>query len=155
MDASVSPTGAFGGGILRSTEGDLIFAFYKESGDWDVLMAEALAPLEGLLLCQQRNLRHCVAEVDSRVLVSLVSLDASSHWPLCNSIRHIKIVVTALGAFVAHIFCEANSVADALASSKLPSDVVFSSEASLPPRTRSTLQLDRLQIPYVQFCHLQ
>nr|XP_027062972.1 uncharacterized protein LOC113689393 [Coffea arabica] len=142
---------AIGGGILRSVEGDLVFAFYKEFGDQDVLMAEALTLLEGLMLCRQGNHQTCQIEVDSRVLVSLVSSDAPSRWPLCNSIRQIKAMVAALDASIAHIFREANSVADALASSKLPSNAVLASEASLPPRARAALQLDRLQVPHVRF----
>ncbi|XP_027184105.1 uncharacterized protein LOC113782410 [Coffea eugenioides] len=130
-DASVSSSGAIGGGILRSAEGDLVFAFYKEFGDQDVLMAEALTLLEGLMLCRQGNHRTCQIEVDSRVL--------------------IKAMVAALDASIAHIFREANSVADALTSSKLPSNAVLASEASLPPRARTALQLDRLQVPHVRF----
>lgn len=42
-DASVSPAGASGGGILRDHDGRLVFAFYKGFGYVTVVMVEALA----------------------------------------------------------------------------------------------------------------
>lgn len=40
--------------MLRSAEGDLVFAFCKQLGDHDVMMAEALALSVGLLMYQKR-----------------------------------------------------------------------------------------------------
>nr|XP_027118574.1 uncharacterized protein LOC113735787 [Coffea arabica] len=53
-DASVTAAGAFGGGVVRSSEGKMIFAFSKEFGEVSVVHAEALAVLAGLALCQER-----------------------------------------------------------------------------------------------------
>ncbi|CDP18963.1 unnamed protein product [Coffea canephora] len=56
-DASVTAVGAFGGGVVRSSAGKVIFAFYKEFGEvHSVVHAEALALLTGLLHCQERRL---------------------------------------------------------------------------------------------------
>ena len=51
-DASVSPSRAYGGGIIRNHDGQLVFAFYKEFGEVNVLLAKALALWWGLRFCQ-------------------------------------------------------------------------------------------------------
>ncbi|XP_027157174.1 uncharacterized protein LOC113758590, partial [Coffea eugenioides] len=129
---------------------DLVFAFYKESGEQDVLSSEALALLEGLRYCQDNNLSGVIAEMDSSTLVNLVSSKMTSCWPLCNTIRHIQFLVANLRVSLVHTFKEANAVADALASSDLRADVRFLSEIALPSKVRALLQLDRLSTPYVR-----
>lgn len=57
MDASVANGMASGGGILRGDVGDLVFGYYKEFGDLDVLKAEEMALLTGMQMCDQRQLR--------------------------------------------------------------------------------------------------
>ena len=56
-DASVANRRASGGGVLRDSNGSLVFAFYKEFGEKGVLQAEALAVLEGLLVYEAKGLR--------------------------------------------------------------------------------------------------
>ncbi|XP_027157510.1 uncharacterized protein LOC113759137 [Coffea eugenioides] len=152
IDTSVVSGHASSGGVVRSAEGDLVFAFYKEFGDQDVLSVEALALLEGLRSCQDNNLSGFVAEVDSSTLVSVVSSKLPSRWPLCNIIRHIQFLVANLGVSLVHTFREANAVADALAALNLRSDVRFSSDIALPSKVQSLLQLDKLSTPYVRLC---
>ena len=64
-DASVIFAWAFGGGILRTHNGKLVFAFYKEFGEVDVLIFEALSLLWGLKLCQERGVREFTMKTDS------------------------------------------------------------------------------------------
>ena len=64
-DASVAVGKEAGGGILWDYYGELIFAFYKEFGDVDVLTDESLSLMHGLLLCQERDCNHLLVEVDS------------------------------------------------------------------------------------------
>ncbi|XP_071939022.1 uncharacterized protein [Coffea arabica] len=151
-DASVVSGRSSGGGVVRSGEGNLVFAFYKEFGEQDVLSSEALALLEGLRYCQDNNLTGVIAEVDSSTLVHLVSVKMTAGWPLCNTIRHIRCLVAKLGVSLVHTFREANAVADALASSDLRTDARFFSERALPSKVRALLQLDRLSTPYVRVC---
>ena len=151
-DASIVSGHASGGGVVRSAEGDLVFAFYKEFGDQDILSTEALALLTGLRFCQDNNLRGFVAEVDSSTLVGVMSSKLPSRWPLCNIIRYVQFLVANLGVSLVHTFRETNAVADALASLNLRSDVRFSSDADLPSKVRSLLQLDKLSTPYVRLC---
>ena len=77
-DASVSMGGAFGGGLVRSVKGNLVFVFYKGFGEYDVITAEALALLAGLRLCQHRNVTRFMAEMDSSMLGSMVASKGAS-----------------------------------------------------------------------------
>ncbi|XP_027174456.1 uncharacterized protein LOC113774088 [Coffea eugenioides] len=64
-DASVYQGRASGGGLLRNMDGNLVFAFYKEFGESDVLMAESLSLMHDLLLCSERQAQNLLVEVDS------------------------------------------------------------------------------------------
>ena len=46
-------------------EGRLIFAFYKEFGEVDVLIAESLSLLHGLQLCRNAQVQCLLVEVNS------------------------------------------------------------------------------------------
>lgn len=50
-DASVCDKRASGGDLLRDHNGKLIFAFYKEFGEMDIIQGECSALLYGLQLC--------------------------------------------------------------------------------------------------------
>ena len=125
---------AFGGGILRSHEGTLIAAFYKEFGEFDVLEAEGLSLLYGLQLCAQREVGNLLVEVDLKTLVTLVNSPAIGRWPLCNYIRQIRWHLLLLPALLTHVFRKANSEANALASLQLDSDKLFTMIRQLPDR---------------------
>nr|XP_027088717.1 uncharacterized protein LOC113710068 [Coffea arabica] len=72
-DASVVHGRGAGGGLLRDHEGKVIFAFYKEFGETDVLTAESLALLHGLRLCSIAFKGRLLVEADSLTLVNLVN----------------------------------------------------------------------------------
>ncbi|XP_027171647.1 uncharacterized protein LOC113771242 [Coffea eugenioides] len=149
-DASVTATGAFGGGVVRSNEGKMIFAFYKEFGEASVVHAEALALLAGLTYCQERHLTGVRVESDSEALVRMVASEALACWPLCNALRRIRSILTNLEATLSHVYRQANMVADAIASAHLGHDVLYNEEASLPRRIKVLLGLDRLGVPYIR-----
>ena len=69
----------------------LVFSFYKELGVLDVLMAESLSLLHGLLLFFDRGVPHLMVEVDSEALVRLWHLGVVAKWPLCNILTRIQI----------------------------------------------------------------
>ena len=76
-----------GGGLVRDHVGKLVVAYYKEFEESDVISAEALALLHGLEICVERSFQSLQVEVDSEVLVQLVSSTCSAKWPLCNHLR--------------------------------------------------------------------
>ncbi|XP_027102972.1 uncharacterized protein [Coffea arabica] len=69
MDASVSHKRAYRGGLLRDSDGRLIFAYYKEFGELDVLMAESSSLLHGLQLCRDLARGPLLVEIDFKSLV--------------------------------------------------------------------------------------
>ncbi|XP_027157989.1 uncharacterized protein LOC113759610 [Coffea eugenioides] len=115
MDASVSHKRAYRGGLLRDSDGRLIFAYYKEFRELDVLMAESSSLLHGLQLCRDLARGPLLVEVDSKSLVGLLNAGATSRWPLCNTLCRIRALLSSLSATVSHVFREANASADALA----------------------------------------
>ncbi|XP_071921874.1 uncharacterized protein [Coffea arabica] len=68
-DASVSQGRAAGDGILRDSSGRVVFAFYKEFGDTEVLTAESLALLQGLQLCQEQHVQGLLVHYYKNVVL--------------------------------------------------------------------------------------
>lgn len=64
IDGNVKGGKVMGGRGFRDHEGNIVFAFYKEFGEGDVLFVEAHASLFGIQLCQHRMLQNVDVEVD-------------------------------------------------------------------------------------------
>ncbi|XP_071916306.1 uncharacterized protein [Coffea arabica] len=111
---------AAGDGLVRNHQGEVIFAFYKEFGDVDVLAAESLSLLFGLTLCVQSGMDGFAVEVDSAVLASVQ---------------------------ISHVFREANGAADKLASLNLGSQRVFNLPQELPSAVKAIVALDSMSFP--------
>ncbi|XP_071928141.1 uncharacterized protein [Coffea arabica] len=116
-DASVLHGRAAGGGVLRDHCGRVIFAYYKEFGELDVLEAEAQSFRDDLHICANWAVCTLTVESESKVLVQLVNSDVVSKWPVYNVLREIRHFLHRMNAPLHHVFREANSVADAFASS--------------------------------------
>ena len=147
MDASVVNGRASGGGILRDSNGRLVFAFYKELGAKGVLQAEAVAVLEELQVCPAKAIREVLVEVDSAVLVSLVKSSALGGWSYCNLLRRIHQQLDQVSVSFKHIFHEANMVADRLAALQGYPSMVFDSLYHLPREIRGCLAMDAREFP--------
>ncbi|XP_071923228.1 uncharacterized protein [Coffea arabica] len=133
----------------------MIFAYYKEFGECDVLMAEGLSFLHGLRLCLQRWLNHVWVEVDSATLVQLVMTNALAKWPLCNVVRELRWILDQLFGQLQHAYLETNAAADALAALKLGQDCLWVKSRQLPRTIRSIISLDCGAFPYVQLTHVR
>nr|XP_027068031.1 uncharacterized protein LOC113693644 [Coffea arabica] len=150
-DASVNCGRASGGGLLCDSQGKLIFAFYKEFGDQAVLEAESMALLCGLQLCLQRGLCPSLVEVDSKTLVQLVGSGVIAKWPLCNTLRKVRDLLQGFLASFSHIFREANSSADRLASIGAGGTPVYDQFQQLPALVRASIILDARGVPGVHW----
>nr|XP_027093693.1 uncharacterized protein LOC113714094 [Coffea arabica] len=150
-DASVNCGRASGGGLLRDSQGKLIFAFYKEFGDQAVLEAESMALLCGLQLCHQRGLCPSLVEVDSKALVQLVGSGVIAKWPLCNTLRKVRDLLQGFSASFSHIFREANSSADRLAAIGAGGTRVYDQFQQLPALVRASIILDARGVPGVRW----
>lgn len=103
-NASVVQQVAARGGLVRNHQGEVVFAFYKEFGDVDVLAAESLSLLFGLTLCVQRGMDGFAVEVDLAVLVRLIQSNSLAKWPLCNTLRHNRKIVAQASVRISHVF---------------------------------------------------
>ncbi|XP_027127811.1 uncharacterized protein [Coffea arabica] len=148
-DASVSKGKASGGGLLRDHEGKLIFAFYKEIWEVDVLMAKSLALLHGLQLYKRTRVQNLLVEVDSAGLVQLLETRSLTKGPLCSSLRRIQELLRSLHSTVTHIFWEANSAADKLAMMEAQDDFPSAAIQQLSRGIRATILLVSREIPLV------
>ncbi|XP_071914127.1 uncharacterized protein [Coffea arabica] len=146
-DASVIHGRASGGGVVRDHCGRVIFAYYREFGELDVLEAEVQSLREGQAMCAARAVCTLIVESDSKVLVQLVNSEVVSKWTVCNILREIRHFLRQINAPLHHVFCEANSVADALASLRLGGQRCYASFAALPLRARGEARLDCYEIP--------
>nr|XP_027066108.1 uncharacterized protein LOC113691976 [Coffea arabica] len=150
FDASVLNGRAAGGGVLRDHWGRVVWAYYKEFGDLDVLTAEAQSLLVGLKLCPDCGVSSVIVESDSKVVVHLVVSKVLSKWLLCNVLREIRHYLSRMEATLLHVFWEANAVADTLASLQLGEQRFYDSLTTLPPKARGEARLDCHGIPRVR-----
>ncbi|XP_027155455.1 uncharacterized protein LOC113755747 [Coffea eugenioides] len=115
MDASVQQRHALGGGLLRNTDVNLVFAFYKEFSESNALMAESLSLMHGLLLRLERQVQNLLVEVNSETLVRLLLSRVVGKWPLFNVLRRIRGLLSDSSSSIRHVYREVNSTADKLA----------------------------------------
>ena len=108
----------------------------------DVLLAESSSLLHGLQLCKELVMEPLLVEVDSKSLVGLINAGATSRWPLCNTLRQIRELLSSFSASVTHVFREANSSADKLAGLRLSSELFCTSFQQLPNLVRASIVLD-------------
>ncbi|XP_071907829.1 uncharacterized protein [Coffea arabica] len=149
-DASMTREKISGGGLLLDHEGKLIFAFYKEFGDVNVLTTKSLALLHGLLFCDRGWVQRLLVEVDSAGLVQLLDSGALAKWPLCNSLWRIRGLLQSFNATAKHIFREANTAAYKLATMGSQDDFFSTSLQYLPREIMVTLLLDSRGVPVVR-----
>ncbi|XP_027184008.1 uncharacterized protein LOC113782315 [Coffea eugenioides] len=147
-DASVMQNVAVGDGLVRNHQGEVIFAFYKEFGDVDILATESLSLLFGLILCVQKGMFGFAVEVDLVVLVKLILSNSLAKWPLCNTMRHIRKIISQALVGISHVFREANGVVDKLASLKLGSQRIFNSSQELPSLVKAIVALDSMSFSH-------
>lgn len=134
--------------MVRDAVGDLVFTFYKEFGQVDVLIAEALCLQAGLKLCLAQSMGHLTVEVDAKSLVQLVNSNVLAKWPLCRIIQNIWMLIKEMHATLNFIYWEGSLVAVALVSVRLGLGVVFTEFYQLPPTARASCQFDKGSLPH-------
>lgn len=151
-DASVRDGVAYGGGVLRDHNGDVVWAFYKEFGDISILEAETRALMFGLSIALEREAFGLLVEVDSKVLVSLVEKQSTSSWSICYLLSSIRHLLRVLQGRLSHVYRQANSVADAIASFPFIHQGVIH---HLPSSIMAVVNLDKVGIPQVRRFHVR
>ncbi|KAJ1386088.1 Ribonuclease H-like superfamily [Sesbania bispinosa] len=113
-------------GTIRDHWGGFIEGFSQNLGCCSVLQAELHGTLRGLQLAKRKGLRKIVIEADSLIAISLIDKGClPSHIALCV-VEEIRKIAKAFDSISwAHIFKEANGLADCFANYDLDSSVNF------------------------------
>ncbi|XP_031132021.1 uncharacterized protein LOC116033418 [Ipomoea triloba] len=116
-DAAFSSLRSAGGACLRDSSGTLIAALAFPIAASSALEAETFALDFSLRWCDLTAKRPQYIEVDSKFLASLISSPASQiPWRIRDAIARIKEYLAFNNSTISHVYREANSTADALAS---------------------------------------
>ena len=146
-----NPGDAGGGGLIRDSEGRLLYGFSTFYGWQTNMSAEAMALLEGLQLCKSHGFPHVEIEIDSLTLLKVVRREMKCPWRIWGVVCHIRHLLEDFTSVLHHCYRELNAVADSLA--KLASTSRASSSycaTSFPRDIRGLLQLDRVSYPYIR-----
>ncbi|GLT67725.1 hypothetical protein SLA2020_400120 [Shorea laevis] len=112
-----TPGESAAGGLCRDSNGDWIFGFTQHLGMGYAIRAELFAIWKGLTLAWEKGYRKVIIETDSLLakqkLQSLGS--ANALYPLCRDC--IELINRNWVCELRHVFREANSCADSMASS--------------------------------------
>lgn len=132
-DASIVCSLAFGGGVLRNSDGKVIQAFYKEFGEgFHVLEAELLSLWFGIKFCLDKGFSGFLVEVDNEALVKVIKSKAVGCWSISYTLETVHKVIVGFNLSISHVFREANRVADSLAGLKGIHSTIFEDFHMLP-----------------------
>ncbi|KAL0904830.1 hypothetical protein M5K25_026985 [Dendrobium thyrsiflorum] len=151
-DGSVGNSGAGFGGIVRNHLGDFLFAYAGKADTSNVLTAELLGLLYGLISCSERGFLNINIEVDAINLIQIFNRKDSMGNPgNFYTIRRINQLLISVNYTLSHIYREGNACADFFA--KMGSQMVgfhLFSEANLPFIAKGIITLDKAGLPYIR-----
>ncbi|KAH0761138.1 hypothetical protein KY290_017211 [Solanum tuberosum] len=84
-----------GGGILRDSQGDMIYAHTNSLGTGTNNLAEVQAAAHGLYWCTQHDTKEIILEVDSEQLTKWISHSSQPPWKLQEQIKDIHRLIKA------------------------------------------------------------
>jgi len=88
-----------GGGILRDSQGDMIYAYTVSLGTGTNNLAEVQAAAHGLYWCTQHDTKEIILEVDSEQLTKWISHSSQPPWKLQEQIKDIHRLIKATWVF--------------------------------------------------------
>nr|XP_027093628.1 uncharacterized protein LOC113714028 [Coffea arabica] len=147
FDGSLVDQQGGGGGILRDSNGRMIFAFSEGYTGVTSLQAEARALCTGLELCTLLDVTALLVEGDSKVVIDAVQGSCGCPASVAAILRRIDQVTVRTLSYN-HIYREGNAVADSLAlfGGDTKQFSLFHSIRSLPTVVRGVFNVDRLGI---------
>lgn len=154
VDASFNAQGTGGGSVLRDDSGEIIYEFaFPILGATSPVHAEAMALVQSLDFCSTTAQHPLEAEIDSKNVVDYLSGTNATPWNFWNFVDSILTHQRNFNATITHVYREANSVADSLASfgSNISSLASFNSLNSLPLRIHFLCLCDVRGLPVVRF----
>ncbi|WMV32839.1 hypothetical protein MTR67_026224, partial [Solanum verrucosum] len=133
------------GGILRDSNGNLLFAYSTPLGEGTNNQAEVEVAIFGISWCVHLNYHKVILEVDSQLLVDWLLAKSVSSWNITSQMQKLQMLIT----HFSHIKCthtlrEANYVADALSkhSHQVTTPQIYLNYQQLPKDATTYLQLD-------------
>ncbi|XP_058071098.1 uncharacterized protein LOC131220145 [Magnolia sinica] len=117
MDGSSrgNPGPSRGGGICRSENGNVIFAFAVGYGVGFNNLAEFRVVWDGLVLCFAKGLSRIVVELDSKLVVDILNHSSNPSWIWRNWSSRIDTMGNYRWLSFQHVLREGNIPADSLA----------------------------------------
>lgn len=88
-----------GGGILRDSLGDIIYAFAIPLGSGTNNLAETLAASHGIYWCLQHGYKKISLEVDSKLLTKWLTHALKPPWNSQQHINHLLSLINQLEFF--------------------------------------------------------
>lgn len=112
------------GGVVRDHFGAFVLAYAKKLGSCTVLQAELWGILHGVRLLLDRGYTRVAIETDSSSCNRLLSTGCDDNHPSASLVSEIRRIMRSFERVsCAHVFREANSVADALAKHGMNQEV--------------------------------
>lgn len=139
-----------GGGVIRDSRGNTIFAFSHFYGTANSLIAEARALLDGIKYLRTFVSDPAIVECDSQSLVRIIKKEIHCPWSILAYAREVWNVLSEKDN-IGHVFREGNQVADSLASLACSSKCnSFFSLDELPITIKGIARLDKLGMPSIR-----
>ncbi|XP_071916279.1 uncharacterized protein [Coffea arabica] len=148
-----NPGTSGGGGVLRDPAGRPLVSFSAFFGETSSFQAEALALLTGISVCAQQGFTDVRVQLDSMVLVGILTRRLHCPWHIRWEVRQIWKLAAVPTTF-SHCFREANKVADILANVGVahPHQTVkiYEHWSEWPRMARGGIGLDSIGLPSVR-----
>ncbi|KAH0644828.1 hypothetical protein KY284_032712 [Solanum tuberosum] len=144
--SALSNPGKIGaGGILRDSNGKLLFTYSAPLGEGTNNQEEVEADTFGISWCVHINYHKVILEVDSQLLVDWLLAISAPSWNITSQMQKLPMLTTHISHFKCiHTLREANYVADALSkhSHQVTTPQVYFNNQQLPKEATTHLQLD-------------
>lgn len=114
--AKGNPGRSGGGGGVRDSQGNLLFAFFSYFGIRTSFMAELRALVTGLRLCLALGCKPGIVEMDSKIIVELLTNRSHPPWTAHPWWREAISISDRLQVRFIHTYREGNCFADSLAN---------------------------------------
>lgn len=102
-------------GIMRSSNGQFLYAYSSFHGEHTCMYTEAMAVLEGVLYAWEHQWLNLWIELDSLVLVDILKGSIAVPWNLRYIIHYTKRMLRPFQSIISHIYREGNMAADHMA----------------------------------------
>ncbi|KAI0516512.1 hypothetical protein KFK09_009188 [Dendrobium nobile] len=112
----VNATKAGMSGIIKNSQGNPIAAFSGPLPSCSVLTSELMGLYQGLQVCLRMGLQNVNIEVDSTLVIHIISNNDVCFPQDFYTIKKIRMTLSLLNVTISHIYREGNACADWLAN---------------------------------------